>query len=104
MTQMKSAIAFAQGHIFETLSSPLQTCFRFFIHPLPSRDFGLCYLGLTRGIRPPLDSVGFTLLYRLVLCSLLGAVSSAVEILFTQLENAAISSLIHLPFGYSLSA
>jgi hypothetical protein len=77
---------------------------RFFSHPLPSKDFGLGYLGLTRGIRPPRDSVGVTRLYRLVLGSLFGAVCSAVEILCTQLETEAISSLIHWPFGYSLSA
>ena len=101
---MKSAIAFAQGQILNPYQVHYRLVFAFSSILIPSRDFGLRYLGLTRGIRPPLDSVGFILLYRLVLRSLLGAVSSAVEILFTQLENEEISSLVHLPFGYSLSA
>ncbi len=72
----------------EPLSNPLQAGICFFSHPLPSKEFSLCYLGLTRSIRPLLDSVGFTLLYRLVVCSLLGAVFSAVDIVFTRLVKA----------------
>jgi hypothetical protein len=71
----------------EPLFNSLQINIRFFIHPLPSKEFGLCYLGLTRSIRPLLDSVGLTLLYHLVLHSLLDAVYSAMEVLFTRILN-----------------
>ena len=71
--------------MFQPLSIRLQVGVRFFFHPLPSREFGLCCLGLTRSIRPLLGSVGLTLLYRLVVCPLLGAVFSAVDIVFTRL-------------------
>jgi hypothetical protein len=54
--------------------------FCFLLHPLPTREFGILYSLLTRSIRPPLDSVGFTLLYRLVLRSLLDAIYSAIGI------------------------
>lgn len=52
--------------MFQPLSIPLQDGVRFFSHPLPSRGFCLCYLRLTKSNRPLLDSVGLTLLYRLV--------------------------------------
>ncbi|MDZ8089724.1 MAG: hypothetical protein RMY16_29850 [Nostoc sp. DedQUE12b] len=74
--------------MFQPLSTPLQGGVRFFFHPLPSREFGLCCLGLTKIIRPLLDPVGLTLLYRLVVYSLLDAVFSAVDIMFTQLLEA----------------
>lgn len=66
---------------------------RFLLHPLPSREFCPRYLGLTRNIRPFLDFVGFTLLYRLVVCSLLDVVFSAVGLAFTRLDNHLISRL-----------
>ena len=90
--------------MFQPLSSPLQTRIRFFFHPLPSREFGLCCLGLTKSIRPLLDSVGLTLLYRLVVCSLLGAIYSATEVLFTLFVECQTTNTIRLPFGESLSA
>jgi hypothetical protein len=65
--------------MLQPLSNPLQTRIRFFFHPLPSKEFGLCYLGLTKSIRLLLDSVGLTLLCRLVLYPTLGAIYSAVE-------------------------
>ena len=71
----------------EPLSNSLQASIRFLIHPLPSREFGRRYLGLTRSIRPLLGSVGFTLLYRLVVCSSVDAVSSAMGILFTRFNE-----------------
>ena len=49
---------------FELLYNPLQAVFRFFTHPLSSGEFSLCYLGLTRSIRPLVDSVGLTLFCR----------------------------------------
>lgn len=51
-----------------------------------------------------LDSVGFTLLYRLVVCPLLGAIYSAMEVLFTRFIEVETINPIHLPFGQSLSA
>jgi hypothetical protein len=81
----------------EPLSNSLQASIRFLIHPLPSREFGRRYLGLTGSIRPLLDSVGFTLLYRLVVCSSLDAVSSAMGIVFTRFnENRALNLPIYL--------
>lgn len=74
----------------EPLPDLLQISIRFFIHPLPSRKFGRRYLGLTRSIRPLLDSVGFTLLYRLAFFSSLGAAFLAVEIGFTRLMKVRI--------------
>ena len=90
--------------MLQPLSNPLQTRIRFFFHPLPSKEFGLCCLRLTKSIRPLLDSVGFTLLYRLVVCPLLGAIYSAMEVLFTRFIEAETINPIHLPFGQSLSA
>lgn len=90
--------------MLQPLSNPLQTRFRFFSHPLPSKGFSLCCLGLTKSIRFLLDSVGFTLLYRLVICPLLGAIYSAMEVLFTRFIEAETINPIHLPFGQSLSA
>ena len=90
--------------MLQPLSSPLQTGVRFFFHPLPPKEFGLCCLGLTKSIRPLLDSVGLTLLYRLVVCPLLGAIYSAMEIMFTRFIDGETINPIHLPFGQSLSA
>ena len=90
--------------MLQPLSNPLQTRFRFFSYPLPSKGFRLCYLGLTKSIRLLLDSVGFTLLYRLVVCPLLSAIYSAMEVLFTRFIEAETINPIHLPFGQSLSA
>ena len=84
---------------FEPLSIPLQVSVRFLLHPLPSREFCLRCLGLTKSIRPLLDSVGFTLLYRLVVCSLLDAVFFAMGVLFTRIKNVIIFNATHLPFG-----
>lgn len=50
------------------------------------------------------DSVGLTLLYRLVFCSLLGAIYSAMEVMFTRFIELEAINPIHLPFGQSLSA
>jgi hypothetical protein len=47
--------------MFQLLSGSLQTSIRFFFHPLPSWDFCLRYLWLTRSIHLP-DLVGLTLL------------------------------------------
>jgi len=81
----------------EPLSNSLQASIRFLIHPLPSREFGRRYLGLTGSIRPLLDSVGFTLLRRLVVCSSLDAVSSAMGVVFTRFnENRALNLPIYL--------
>lgn len=66
--------------MFQPLSGSLQASVRFFLHPLPSREFCLCCLRPTKSYRPLLDSVGLTLLCRLVFQSLLGAIYSAVEI------------------------
>ena len=74
--------------MFQPLSIPLQDGIRFLFHPLPSREFCLCCLGLTKIIRPLLDSVGFTLLCRLVVFFPLGAVFSAVDTVFTRLVEA----------------
>ncbi len=79
--------------MLQPLSSPLQTRIRFFFHPLPSRGFGLCCLGLTKSVRPLLDSVGLTLLRRLVVCSLLGTIYPAMGIVFTRLMKVEIISL-----------
>jgi hypothetical protein len=54
--------------------------------------------------RPLKDSVGFTLLYRLVVCPLLGAIYSAMEVMFTLFIEVETINPIHLPFGQSLSA
>jgi len=79
--------------MLQPLSSPLQTVVRFFFHPLPSWDFYLSYLWLTIGVRPPIDLVGFALLYRLVVCSLLGTIYSAMGVVFTRLMKVEIISL-----------
>ena len=71
----------------EPLSNSLQASIRFLIHPLPFREFDRRYLGLTGSIRPLLDSVGFTLLRRLVVCSSLDAVSSAMGVVFTRFNE-----------------
>lgn len=85
----------------EPLSNSLQVSICFFIHPLPSREFSRCYLGLTRSIRPLLlDSVGFTLLCRLVVCYSLDAVYSAIGILFTRFGDCTTPNLpIYLLVG-----
>lgn len=70
--------------MFQSLSGSLQVSIRFFFHPLPTREFRLCYLRPTKSYRPLLDSVGLTLLCRLVFQSPLGAIFSAVEIMFTR--------------------
>lgn len=75
--------------IFQPLSDSLQASVRFFFHPLPSRDFRPCYLRPTKSYRPLLDSVGLTLLCRLVFQFSLGTIYSAVEVLFTQLYGLA---------------
>lgn len=62
----------------EPLSGSLQASIRFFSHPLPSKGLCLRCLRPTRSNRPLLDLVGFTLLYRIVVCSSLGAVYPAV--------------------------
>jgi hypothetical protein len=70
---------------------------RFLLHPLSSREFYLPYGWLTRDIRPSLDSVGFTLLYHLVLRSLLDAIYSVIGIVFTRLnETQALKLPIYL--------
>lgn len=84
--------------MFQLLSGSLQTSICFFFHPLPSREFRLCYLRPTKSNRPLLDSVGLTLLRRLVFQFPLGAIFSAVEILFTQFMKQRIINPIHLPF------
>ena len=67
---------------------------------MPSREFGRRYLGLTRSIRPLLDFVGFTLLYRLVVCYSLDAVYSAIGILFTRFGDCTTPTLpIYLLVG-----
>jgi hypothetical protein len=73
--------------MLQPLSNPLQTRIRFFFHPLPSKEFGLCCLGLTKSIRPLLDSVGLTLLYRLVVCFPLGGIYPAMGFLFIRLTD-----------------
>jgi len=73
--------------MFVSLSCSLQTGIRFLLHPLPSKGFCLRYLGLTRSNRPLLDLVGLTLLYSLVVCSLVGVVFSAMGIVFTRYMN-----------------
>ena len=88
----------------QLLSSSLQTSIRFFFHPLPFRDFCLCCLRLTKIIRQILDSIGLTLLYRLVLSLSLGAIYSAMEVMFTRFIESQTINPIHLPFGQSLSA
>jgi hypothetical protein len=84
--------------MFHSLSGSLQASIRFFPHPLPPRDFRLCCLRPTKSNRPLLDSVGFTLLCRLVFLSPLGATYSAVEVVFTRFMNYGIINPIHLPF------
>ena len=83
----------------EPLSNSLQASIRFLIHPLSSREFGLCCLGLTKSIRPLLDSVGFTLLYRLVVCPHLDAVYSTTGIIFTRFNDDQTLSLPMYLFG-----
>lgn len=73
--------------MLQPLSNPLQTRIRFFFHPLPSKEFGLCCLGLTKSIRPLLDFVGLTLLYRLVVCFPLGGIYPAMGFLFIRLTD-----------------
>ncbi len=90
--------------MFQPLSGLLQTSIRFFFHPLPSREFRLCYLRPTKSNRPLLDSVGLTLLYRLVFYPLLGAIYSAMEVMFIRFIDGQAINPIHLPFGQSLSA
>ncbi len=58
--------------------------FRFLLHPLPSREFCFPCGWLSNSIRPLLDSVGFTLLYRLMLRSLLDAICSTEGVMFTR--------------------
>lgn len=65
--------------MFQPLSDSLQASIRFFLHPLPSREFRPCYLRPTKSNRPLSDSVGLTLLSRLVFQLSLGAIFSAVE-------------------------
>jgi hypothetical protein len=76
--------------MFQPLSGSLQTSIRFFFHPLPSREFRLCCLRPTKSNRPLLDSVGLILLRRLVFQFPLGAIFSAVEVLFTRFYETAI--------------
>lgn len=102
-TQKKSAFLSVKSNV-STLIWLIKTSIRFFFHPLPSRDFYLCYLGLTKSNRPLLDSVGFTLLYRLVVCPRVGAIYSAMFVMFTRFIEAETINPIHLPFGQSLSA
>ncbi|HEY9692864.1 MAG TPA: hypothetical protein V6D15_11695 [Oculatellaceae cyanobacterium] len=90
--------------MFQPLSDSLQASLRFFFHPLSSREFRPCCLRPTRSYRLLLDSVGLTLLYRLVFQSALGAIYSAVEVLFTRFMNTGVINPIHSPFGWSLSA
>lgn len=81
----------------EPLSNSLQASIRFLIHPLLSRGFDRRYLGLTGSIRPLPDSVGLILLYRLVVCSSVDAVSSAMGFVFTRFnENRALNLPIYL--------
>ena len=54
-----------------------------------------------KSIRPLSDSVGLTLLYRLVVCSLLGAIYSVMEVMFTRFIEPEAINPIHLPFGQS---
>ena len=84
--------------MFQPLSVSLQVSIRFLLHPLSTRDFRLRYLRPTKSYRPLLDSVGLILLCRLVLYSPLGAIYSAVEVLFTRLIEAETINPIHLPF------
>ena len=79
--------------MFQSLSGSLQASIRFLLHPLPSRDFRPCGLRPTRSYRPLLDSVGLTLLYRLVFCSLLGVIYSAVGLLFTRMLKPVLKIL-----------
>ena len=85
--------------MLQPLSIPLEDGVRFFFPPLPPREFCLCYLGLTKSIRPLLDSVGLTLLYRLVVCPFLDAICFAMEVLFTRFVEFKTTNFIHLPFG-----
>jgi len=64
MTQVNSA-NIRSGANFEPLSTSLQGGIRFFTHPLPSKEFGFDYSGLTRKFDRFLDSVGLFLLYQL---------------------------------------
>jgi hypothetical protein len=66
--------------MFQSLSGSLQVSIRFFLHPLSTKDFRLCCLRPTKSYRPLLDSVGLTLLCRLVFQSPLGAIFCAVAI------------------------
>lgn len=44
--------------------------------------------------RPPIDSVGFTLLCRLVVCSRLGTIYSAVRVVFTRFIKVEVINLL----------
>jgi hypothetical protein len=48
--------------------------------------------------------LNLTLLCRLVVCSLLGTIYSAMEVVFTQFIDRRTINPIHLPFGQSVSA
>ena len=84
--------------MFQPLSNLLLAGVRFLLLPLPPREFRPCYLRLTKSYRPLLDAVGLTLLCHLVFQYPLGAIYSAVEMLFTRLTETSPIRPIHLPF------
>lgn len=90
--------------MFQSLSGSLQASIRFLLHPLPSREFRLCYLGPTRSYRLLLDSVGLTLLCRLVFLISVRSYLFCDGILFTRFVESRATNPFHVPFGESLSA
>jgi hypothetical protein len=93
--------SFRSGCIVSSLSVSLQNGIRFFIHPLPSKVFRLCYLRPTINFRPSIDFVGFTLLYRLVFCLSLGIIFSAMGVVFIRFNKAV---MLNLPIYLLVSA
>lgn len=80
--------------MFQPLSDSLQTSVRFFFHPLPSREFGLCYLGQTQEYSTSLRLCGVYPVVSLSFsCSLLDASYSATS--FRSHDYRTAHPLIH---------
>ncbi len=79
---MKSAVPFGQRYV-DLYLSHYKPAFAFLSILYPPESSVFVASDLLEVFRPLLDSVGFTLLYRLVVRSLLDAVFSATGVVFT---------------------
>ena len=84
---MKSAIPFGRRYI-DLYLIHYKSAFAFSSILYPPENSVFVTSDFTRSFRPLLDSVGLTLLYRLVVSSLLDAVYSATGIIFTRFNES----------------